>query len=111
VTSPAVGTNNGALVDANDAIRAENLAKTGSLSGTTPALIDYWTSPVTIEIDCVDNSAAANLCGAEPCYGRDVLPVVRVASTVAYQDIGFLGFLQIGNFSYSGQHEELNFGE
>ncbi len=113
VTCPTVGTNNGSVTNVGNATTAKNLAMTGSLNGGSN-LIDYWTDPNTtifIEVDCLNNSQAATLCGVQQCSGRPILPVVRMRANVVYQDIGFLSFLGFANVTFEPDHEEVNIGE
>ena len=113
VTCPAVGTAAGSVDNAANAATATNLAMTGTLNGGSN-LIDYWTDPatITIEVDCLDNSAGANLCGVEPCAGNPILPVVRMRADVVYQDLGFLSILGVvGALTFIADHEEISIPE
>ncbi len=112
VTCPAVGTANGSVNTVGNATTANNLAMTGSLNGGSN-LIDYWTSPttITIEVDCLDNSAAANLCGLEACAGGPILAVVRMRADVVYQDLGFLSVFGLGQLTFNADHEEVSIPE
>ena len=109
VTCPAVGTAAGSVDNAANAATATNLAMTGSLNGGSN-LIDYWTDPatITIEVDCLDNSAAANLCGVEACAGNPILAVVRMRADVVYQDLGFLSVFGLGQLTFNADHEEVS---
>ncbi len=109
VTCPAVGTANGSVDTAGNETTAKNLAMTGSLNGGSN-LISYWTdtTTITIEVDCLDNSAAANLCGAEACSGNPILPVVRMRADVVYQDLGFLSMFGLGQLTFNADHEEVS---
>ena len=109
VTCPAVGTAAGSVDNAANAATATNLAMTGSLNGGSN-LIDYWTDPatITIEVDCLDNSAAANLCGTEACTGNSILAVVRMRADVVYQDLGFLSVFGLGQLTFNADHEEVS---
>ena len=109
VTCPAVGTAAGSVDNAANATTATNLAMTGSLNGGSN-LIDYWTDPatITIEVDCLDNSAGANLCGTEACAGNSILAVVRMRADVVYQDLGFLSIFGVGALTFVADHEEVS---
>ena len=109
VTCPAVGTANGSVDNAGNETTATNLAMTGSLNGGSN-LIDYWTDPatITIEVDCLDNSAGANLCGTEACAGNSILAVVRMRADVVYQDLGFLSVFGLGQLTFNADHEEVS---
>ena len=109
VTCPAVGTAAGSVDNAANAATATNLAMTGTLNGGSN-LIDYWTDPatITIEVDCLDNSAAANLCGTEACAGNSILAVVRMRADVVYQDLGFLSIFGVGALTFVADHEEVS---
>lgn len=109
VTCPAVGTAAGSVDNAANATTATNLAMTGSLNGGSN-LIDYWTDPatITIEVDCLDNSAGANLCGTEACAGNSILAVVRMRADVVYQDLGFLSLFGVGALTFVADHEEVS---
>ncbi len=112
VTCPAVGTAAGSVDNVGNETTATNLAMTGSLNGGTN-LINYWTDPttITIEVDCLDNSAAANLCGTEACTGNPILPVVRIRADVVYQDLGFLSVVGLGQLTFNADHEEVSIPE
>ena len=112
VTCPAVGTAAGSVDNAANATTATNLAMTGSLNGGSN-LIDYWTDPatITIEVDCLDNSAGANLCGTEACAGNSILAVVRMRADVVYQDLGFLSIFGVGALTFVADHEEVSIPE
>ena len=109
VTCPAVGTAAGSVDNAANATTATNLAMTGTLNGGSN-LIDYWTDPatITIEVDCLDNSAGANLCGTEACAGNSILAVVRMRADVVYQDLGFLSLFGVGALTFVADHEEVS---
>ncbi len=109
VTCPAVGTAAGSVDNVGNQTTATNLAMTGSLIGGAN-LIDYWTDPttITVDVDCLDNSAAANLCGAEACAGNPILPVVRMRADVVYQDLGFLSVFGLGQLTFNADHEEVS---
>ena len=109
VTCPAVGTAAGSVDNVGSETTATNLAMTGSLNGGTN-LINYWTDPttITIEVDCLDNSAGANLCGLEACSGNPILPVVRMRADVVYQDLGFLSVFGLGQLTFNADHEEVS---
>lgn len=109
VTCPAVGTAAGSVDNAANAATATNLAMTGTLNGGSN-LIDYWTDPatITIEVDCLDNSAGANLCGTEACAGNSILAVVRMRADVVYQDLGFLSLFGVGALTFVADHEEVS---
>ncbi len=112
VTCPAVGTAAGSVDNAGNETTATNLAMTGSINGGSN-LIDYWTdaTTITIEDDCLDNSAGANLCGLEACFGNPILPVVRMRADVVYQDLGFLSGLGLGQLTFNADHEEVSIPE
>ena len=112
VTCPAVGTAAGSVDNVGSETTATNLAMTGSLNGGTN-LINYWTDPttITIEVDCLDNSAGANLCGLEACAGNPILPVVRMRADVVYQDLGFLSVFGLGPLTFNADHEEVSIPE
>ncbi len=112
VTCPAVGTAAGSVDNVGNETTAKNLAMTGSLNGGSN-LIDYWTDPttITIEVDCLDNSAGANLCGTEACAGNPFLPVVRMRADVVYQDLGFLSVFGLGQLTFNADHEEVSIPE
>ncbi len=112
VTCPAVGAAAGSVDNVGNKTTATNLAMTGSLNGGSN-LINYWTDPttITVEVDCLDNSAAANLCGAEACAGNPVLPVVRMRADVVYQDLGFLSVFGLGQLTFNADHEEVSIPE
>ena len=76
-------------------------------------MIGYWTdaTTITIEVDCLDNSAAANLCGLEACAGNPILPVVRMRADVVYQDLGFLSVIGLGQLTFNADHEEVSIPE
>lgn len=112
VTCPAVGTAAGSVDNVGHQTTATNLAMTGSLNGGSD-LINYWTDPttITIEVDCLDNSAGANLCGTEACAGNPILPVVRMRADVVYQDLGFLSVFGLGQLTFNADHEEVSIPE
>jgi len=103
-TCPSAGTNNG-TIDSAYITNARNLALTGRTSGGTPVL-NYWTVPtsVAVNVDCVDNTT--------PTFrGADYMPIIRVTATVPYSDLGFLGVLGLGGFTFTVDHEQLHIGE
>lgn len=90
----------------SDETRAKNLARTGSLDASDPAIISYWTSDGTISVTtrCVDNST-------ETFYGREQIPVITVSASVGYDDLGMLSFLGIDPVTLAAEHEVMNLGE
>ena len=91
---------------------ARNLALTGSVAGGTPVL-DYWNNPamVTIAVDCLDNSPAANLCGVAPCRADGEVAIITVGTSLPYQDLGFMALFGGSPFTFDVSHEEYSIGE
>lgn len=84
---------------------AKNIATTGKDSGGT-ARISWWASgSVTVAYTTVANGATS--CGSTRCY-RPIgdVPVVTVSTSVAYQPLGFLGFLGLGSKTLRFSHQE-----
>ena len=114
LTCPGVGP--GTVTNAVNLTAARNLAMTGSIAGGT-AVLDYWTDPnsVTIAVDCLDNSPAANLCGAPgdtlPCRAVGEVAIITVSTSLPYQDLGFVGLFGGTPFTFDVSHEEYSIGE
>ncbi len=110
ITCPGVGA--GTITNAANVTAARNLALTGSVAGGTPVL-DYWNDPasVTIAVDCLDNSPAANLCGAAPGRADGEVAIIRISTSLPYQDLGFLGLFGGSAFTFDVNHEEYSIGE
>lgn len=104
-TCSSAGTNKGTIDNASFTTNAQNLALTGVTSGGTP-ILPYWTNPtsVAVYVDCVDNTTS-------DYRGADFMPIIRVTATVPYSDLGFLGVLGLGGFTFTVDHEQLHIGE
>jgi|GEM_PF-1792972 len=99
---------------------ARRMALTGQV-GVAPEnaddrLVDYWTdeASVTIQVNCISNTSADNLCGAEgattACKGGDLIPVVVVSADFSYVGMG-LSLLELSNVRIAATHSELGISE
>lgn len=99
---------------------AKQMALTGQV-GVTPAnavdrLVDYWSdeNSVTIQVNCISNTAADNLCGATggntACRGASSIPVVQVTADFAYVGMG-LSLLELANIRLTASHSEMGISE
>ncbi len=110
ITCPGPGA--GTVTNAANLTAARNLAMTGNIAGGSPVL-DYWTDPtsLTIAVDCLDNSAAANLCGVAACRGDDEVAIITVSASLPYQDLGFVALFGGSPFTFDVSHEQYSIGE
>ncbi len=78
-------------------------------------VLSYWTDPntITVAVDCLDNSAGANLCGAAPCRpsGSGDVAIITVSADLAYQDLGLMALFGGAPFAFTVSHEEYSIGE
>ena len=84
---------------------AQNIATQGAISGGT-SRISWWApGTVTVAYATVPNGSAS--CGSSRCY-RPIgdVAVVTVSTSVAYQPLGFLGFLGLGAITLNSSHQE-----
>ena len=114
ITCPGGGVGAGAITNAVNLASAKNLAMNGAVAGGQPVL-SYWTDPntITVAVDCLDNSAGANLCGAAPCRpsGSGDVAIITVSADLAYQDLGFMALFGGAPFAFTVSHEEYSIGE
>jgi len=107
----------GSRIDGNLQTLARQLALTGKV-GVSPGnaadrLVEYWSdeNTVAIQVNCLSNTPADNLCGAGvACRGGDVIPVVQVSTDFAYAGIG-ISLLQIANLRIRANHSEMGIAE
>lgn len=107
------------IANANQ-VTARRLAMTGRI-GLSPSvagnrLIDYWSleNTVTIQVNCLPNTAADNLCGGAgetiACYGEDVIPVVTISTDIPYVGSG-ISLLAMTNMNIRATHNQLGISE
>ncbi len=99
---------NTTLLNANLAA-AQNIAARGVNTGGTNRV--SWWAPSTVAIAYTTVANGATDCGGERCYrGGDSIVLVTVSTSVAYQPLGFLGFIGLGSITLSTSHQERLFG-
>jgi Flp pilus assembly protein TadG len=110
----------GSRIASADQTTARQLAMTGRI-GLSPAvaanrLVDYWSadSTVTIQVNCLSNNAADNLCGGAgetiACRGENVIPVVTISTDIPYVGSG-ISLLAMTNMSLRASHNQLGISE
>lgn len=94
---------------ASAVVKAQTLALTGSLNGTTDYLLSHWTdlSTVTVTVRCEEPGSLVSPLSTIP---GTLLPIVVVSATVPFNDVGLLGLLGVDAFSISVEHSELGTG-
>lgn len=103
-----------------DQTTARQLAMTGKI-GASPLvaenrLIDYWSAEntVTIQVNCLSNTNADNLCGGAgetiACRGGNVIPVVTISTDIPYVGSG-ISLLEITNMRLRASHNQLGISE
>ncbi len=110
----SVGVGAGFVANVANETAARNLALTGTVASGNPPVLDYWNDPdsVDIAVDCLDNSPAANLCGAAPCRADGAVAIITVSTDLEYVDLGFLGLFGDGSkINFNVSHEEYSIGE
>ncbi len=89
----------------NVSTATKNIATTGAISGGTNR-ISWWTpSSVTVAYTSIANGNTS--CGSTRCY-RPIgdIATVTVSTSVAYQPLGFLGFLGLNAVTLNASHQE-----
>ncbi|GLQ05063.1 TadE/TadG family type IV pilus assembly protein [Sneathiella chinensis] len=110
----------GSRIPAGLQTMARQMALTGKV-GASPAqaanrLVEYWTdeNSVAIQVSCVTNSDANNLCGGvgetTACRGDDQIPVVQVSADFAYVGTG-ISLLQLTNMRIRASHSQMGIKE
>jgi len=110
----------GSRIASADQTTARQLAMTGRI-GLSPAvagnrLIDYWSAlgTVSIQVNCLSNTSADNLCGGAgetiACYGDNVIPVVSISTDIPYVGSG-ISLLSMTNMSLRASHNQLGISE
>jgi Flp pilus assembly protein TadG len=86
---------------------AQNIATTGAVANGT-SRISWWASgDVAVAYSTVTNAKTCGSGGASSCYRYDGdVPVVTVSTSVAYQPLGFLGFLGLDDITLTASHQE-----
>jgi Flp pilus assembly protein TadG len=99
------GAATGSVTNGADITTAKNLALNAAPTGGTPRL-SYWTNPasVTVQVDCFDNTAGTY-------RGQSGMPLITVAASVPYQDVGFLAVLGLPAMTFNPSHQQLHIGE
>jgi Flp pilus assembly protein TadG len=99
------GAATGSVTDAADIATAKNLALNGAPTGGSPR-VSYWSDPtsISVQVDCFDNAAGVY-------RGQPGMPLITVAATVPYQDVGFLAVLGLPAMTFSPSHQQLHIGE
>ncbi len=90
---------------ANVTSAAQNIATTGTISNGTSRISWWGAGTVSVSYATIANGATS--CGTSRCY-RPIgdIPVVTVSTSVAYQPLGFLGFLGLNAITLRASHEE-----
>ena len=90
------------------ATAAKNIALTGVTSGGTYR-VSWWnnTNMVTVTYANVTNLDGS---GNKLYRGGATIQLVTVSTDVAYQPLGFLGYLGLGSITLHASHEERLFG-
>ncbi len=83
----------------------QNIATTGTLTGGTNRI--SWWAPGTVTVTYATIANGATSCGSTRCY-RPIgdVPVVTVSTSVAYQPLGYLGYLGRGSITLTASHQE-----
>lgn len=84
---------------------AANIAATGRTTGGTNIIPNFSASDVTISVEC---PASGDLISSNPDSGA--IPVVLATVSIDYRSLGFLGLLNLSDFSLSAQHREMGVG-
>jgi Flp pilus assembly protein TadG len=84
---------------------AQNIATTGAVSSGTNRISWWGSGTVSVTYTTIANGATS--CGSTRCY-RPIgdVPVVTVSTSVAYQPLGFLGFLGLNAITLTASHQE-----
>jgi Flp pilus assembly protein TadG len=95
----------GAATDGADITKAKNLALYAADTVETPR-VSYWTNPasISVQVDCFDNTAGTY-------RGQPGMPLITVAASVPYQDVGFLAVLGLPAMTFNPSHQQLHIGE
>lgn len=85
--------------------QAQNIATRGTESGGTNRVSWWAPSTVSVTYDGVANGPTE--CEGVRCYrGGDTITLVTVSTSVAYQPLGFLGFLGLDTITLTSSHQE-----
>lgn len=88
---------------------AKRLALTGQIASVGIKRVDWWDADsITITYPLVTNTELGS--GLESYRGGSSIFMVRVSTTVAYDDIGFLDALGLGPITIATAHEERHYG-
>ena len=91
---------------------ARNLALTGSVDGSSPNLLQYWTDPLSVTVSCRDIPNDADPKIYQGFFGTlDKIPSITVSATVSFP---FLNSWLIGvdnTLTFTIDHEEVHFGQ
>lgn len=84
---------------------SKNIATTGVISGGTNRISWWAPGAVTVTYSTVANGPTS--CGTTRCY-RPIgdIATVTVTSSVAYQPLGFLGYLGLNAITLTSSHQE-----
>jgi Flp pilus assembly protein TadG len=104
----------GRLYDADSAevtdatiLAAQNIATTGTDTGGTNRVSWWVPADVSVVFGSVTNEVTCGAGGNALCYRFDGdVPIVTVSTTVAYQSLGFLAFLESDSLTISFTHQE-----
>ncbi len=89
----------------NISTAAANIAATGTISGGTNRI--SWWAPGAVSVTYTTVANGPTSCGSSRCYRpiRDVA-IVTVSTSVAYQPLGFLGYLEQNAITLTASHQE-----
>jgi Flp pilus assembly protein TadG len=87
---------------------ARNIATTGIPTGGGSKRVSWWNpADVTFAYTSVANDDGA---GNKLYRGGPTIDMVTVSTSVAYQPLGFLGYLNLGTITLTASHEERLYG-
>jgi Flp pilus assembly protein TadG len=93
----------------NNLTAAQNMAARGVATGGSNRV--SWWAPSAVSVTYTNNANGPTSCGTTRCYrGGDTIVTVTVSTSVAYQPLGFLGFLNLGTITLRSSHQERLFG-
>ena len=99
---------NSTLLSANLA-KAQNITARGVDTGGSNRV--SWWAPSTVGVAYSTVANGPTDCSGTRCYrGGDSITLVTVSTSVAYQPLGFLGFLGLNAITLTSSHEERLFG-
>lgn len=84
---------------------AANIAATGRSSGGVQIIPNFSAADVVITVEC---PSSTGLISSNPDSGA--IPVVLATISIDYRSLGFLGLLNLSDFSLSAQHREMGVG-